>query len=164
MSVVLAAGISACAASSTSPATLNLGVVGPPLSVPLAPTHEGTLVVYTDWIPVPMIDADTHQRADYRILRTDGTVFRKISNAGSAKPVALPEGAYLVATAVQPYGAIRIPVRVTADQQTQICLTGEWDSSFQRVPADAVVKLPDGRVIGWRSQPLPGVVNPTPAP
>jgi len=152
LAIMLAIGISGCAARSTAPSAPDLGVIGPPLSVQLAPTHEGTLVVYTDWIPVPAIDADTHQRSDYRILLMDGTVYRRVSNAGHAAAVLLPEGTYLIDTSVQPYGPMKIPVRVAADHQTEICLTGDWDAAFQRVPKDAVVKLPDGRVIGWRAQ------------
>ncbi len=127
-------------------------MIGPAVPVQLAPTHEGSLVVLTDYIPVPAIDLDTHQRADYRVLRSDGTVLRRVSNAGSAAQVALPEGSYLIEAAVAPYGTMRIPVRVAADRTTEICLTGEWNDAFKRVPADAVVKLPDGRVVGWRSQ------------
>jgi hypothetical protein len=150
---MLSVGISGCAAHSSSTAAVpQLGLIGPPVPVQLVATHEGSLVVLTDYIPVPAIDLDTHQRADYRILRSDGTVFRRVSNAGSPAKVALPEGNYLIDAAVAPYGAMRIPVRVAADRTTEICLTGELDDAFKRVPADAVIKLPDGRVVGWRSQ------------
>ena len=150
--ILLAVGISGCAAHSSSATIPQLGLIGPAVPVQLAPTHEGSLVVLTDYLPVPAIDLDTHQRADYRILRSDGTVFRRVSNAGSPAQVALPEGNYLIDAVVAPYGSMRIPVRVAADRTTQICLTGEWDAAFKRVPADALVKLPDGRVVGWRSQ------------
>jgi hypothetical protein len=150
--ILLAVGISGCVARSSPEAVPPLGMIGPSVPVQLTPTHEGSLVVLTDYIPVPAIDLDTHQRADYRILRSDGTVVRRVSNAGSPAQVALPEGSYVIEAAVAPYGSMRIPVRVAADRMTEICLTGELDAAFKRVPADAVVKLPDGRVVGWRSQ------------
>lgn len=161
--ILLATGISGCAVHASSAAVPPLPTLGPPLAVQLAPTHEGSLVVLTDYIPVPAIDLDTHQRADYRVLRSNGTVYRRVSNAGSPAVVALPEGNYLVETSVAPYGSLRIPVHVAADRTTEICLTGEWDAAFQRVPRDAVARLPDGRVIGWRAEPVDGATSPASA-
>jgi hypothetical protein len=155
--LLLAAALTGCTARAAHLEISDLGTIGPPVPVRLAPTNQGGLRVYTDWIPVPAIDLDTHQRADYRILRADGTLYRTVSNAGSPAQVSLPAGAYLIDTSVAPYGPMRIPVRVSAEQTTEICLTGEWDAAFQRVPASAVIKLPDGRVIGWRApQPATG--------
>lgn len=151
IALLAVAGQSGCAAARPPEANLELGPVGPAVAVQLTPTDQGVLTVYSDWVPVTGIDVDTHQHSDYRILRADGTLYRKVDNSGSPAEVALPAGTYIVDTSVSPYGKVRIPVTIVADRTTALCFTGELDAQFQRVPQQALVKLPDGRVVGWRT-------------
>lgn len=154
--------VTGCAQIGTPPAPLVLDPVGPAgaSSVSAMPAGYGTLVVYSDWIPDNGIDADTHQRQSYRILRADGSRLEQIDNLGHPAFVALAPGNYLIDTVAAPYGRLRIPVQIVAGQTTPICLTGEFDPSWHAVSHAAFVTLPDGHLVGWHT--TEGAATPSP--
>lgn len=160
LSLTASAGIflSGCA---TGNGGLALDTVGPGLAQ-TAPAHSttGTLVVYSAYD----VNADFNSRdsyrpeySGYRIFAADGKMWQQVHNDPGTilqKPAAveLPTGKYLVVARANGYGRLTIPIIIEANQATVLHLEGggAWPdkSLFNQTNA---VRLPDGRIVGWRA-------------
>ena len=148
-----------CASWDSKP-PLVVDRVGPKAPERIIPKREGTLVVYSDWSVFKFGgDVGTRHHDDYKILRGDGSLYQKVHNAQYVSfedpaAVALPAGEYVVDAFASRYGHVQIPVHIEPYHTTTVCLTGELDERLKKlsVTADALVTLPDGRIVGWRSE------------
>ena len=93
----------------------------------------------------------------YTIYTADGAIFRKIRNAkdmNDANPtlVDLPQGEYRIQAEAEDYGGcaftVAIPVIVEPGLTTVVHLDGSWQPP-RGVDAKSVVKLPNGKYVGW---------------
>ncbi|HVU15802.1 MAG TPA: hypothetical protein VHD32_02680 [Candidatus Didemnitutus sp.] len=146
-----------CAAA---PAPLALGTVGPaPRGVaPVAAT--GTLVVFSAFetgVPGSFAPDDVRHHGDYTLVDASGQKLRNVRNRAGGfgedpLSLSLAPGTYEVRARANGFGAVRVKVVVAADRTTVLHLEGgaSWpaDSAFT---ADNAVRLPDGQVIGWKS-------------
>jgi hypothetical protein len=138
---------------------LVLDPVGPSAGPAAAATDAGTLVVYSAYsVNAPSLgDPSYRQRySNYKILSPNGQLLRAVANDAGltvAAPVAvaLPPGSYRVVARANGYGFVQVPVVVAAGRATTVHLEG--GSSAESVAAADAVRLPDGRIIGWRAQP-----------
>jgi len=150
--------VAGCAAPKTG--GLALDPVGP------APGgHEsgsnGMLVVYSTYNFQTNVDrffGRTHPAcADYKIFRRSGRLVQSVRNdAGEMEGpvmVKLPAGDYQVKAYATGYGVVALPVVIKAGQTTAVRLDeSAWPERAAMIQAGAV-RLPDGRVVGWRAGP-----------
>jgi hypothetical protein len=129
---------------------------------PVGPAHggasaaTGNLVVYSAFSLQPSWPSEPSYRqhySNYDLQSAEGRTLRTVSNDSGlavAMPavVTLPPGAYRVVARANGFGEVTVPVIVTAGRTTTIHLEGG-----RAKPADAeeMVRLPDGRVVGWRA-------------
>jgi hypothetical protein len=140
---------------------LVLDTVGPtPSEIAGAPSTNGTLVVYS----ADEVNADFNSRdpyrpeySDYKIYNADGKFLRRVHNDSGTilqgpVSVELPTGKYRIVARANGYGYITVPTVVGANQTTILHLEGggAWPdtSAFNQTNA---VRLPDGRIVGWRA-------------
>lgn len=137
---------------------LVLDRVGPSKEPALARSNEGNLVVYSAWSPLMnMTDPDTSLHSDYTILSSDGAVYRKVRNWQSKvlrepASISLPPGRYTVEANSAEHGKVQVPVLIVAHRPTTIHLDGEPEHDFRGVAKSDLVSLPNGYVVGWRSE------------
>lgn len=160
ISLAIAAGIflSGCASGKNG---LALDIVGPiPTATAAVNRDSGTLIVYSDY----EVNADFNSRdsyrpeySDYKIYNAAGNLQERVHNDSGTilqdpTPVKLPVGKYRVVARANGYGYVTIPVLIEAQQSTILHLEGGggWSdkSKFNQTNA---VRLPDGRIIGWRA-------------
>ena len=86
----------------------------------------------------------------------DGRLLKKIHNNDDTmlqRPVGvgLPAGKYSVQARANGYGLVSVPVMIQAGRNTVVHLEG--GSNFGNHPANDtnMVRLPDGRIVGWRA-------------
>ncbi len=150
----LALLLTGCA--STPPLVLER--VGPPKEQASARSNEGNLVVYSAWSPhMNMADPDTPLRSDYTILSSDGAVYREVENWQSKvlrepASISLPPGHYTVEADAAEHGKVQVPVLIVTHRTTSIYLDGEPEHDFRGVAKSDLVSLPNGDVVGWRSE------------
>ena len=139
---------------------LVLDPVGPPPSSG-AVGDNGNLVVYSAHDPHANFNGLENHIAytDYRIFSKDGSVLQKVRNdagriAGGPATVELPVGDYQVEARANGYGLVKVPVVIKGNQVTVVHLDGggSWPNRAEMIQAGAV-RLPDGRVVGWRATP-----------
>lgn len=140
---------------------LVLDTAGPmPGPATPASSDSGTLIVYS----AGKVNADFDSRdpnrreySDYRILNGDGKLFKRVHNIADNMfegpvSVELPIGKYFVLARSNGYGVVKIPLIITANQDTVVHLDGEdsWPdkSAFN---SDNAVRLPDGEIVGWKT-------------
>lgn len=160
VSLTAAAGIFllGCASGKSG---LALDTVGP-IPAKTAPVHSttGTLVVYSAYD----MNADFNSRdpyrpeySDYKIYTAAGKLLQRVHNDSGTilqdpVPVKLPIGKYRLVARADGYGSVTIPVIIAAQQTTVLHLEGggAWPdkSVFNQTNA---VRLPDGRIVGWRA-------------
>lgn len=137
---------------------LVLDRVGPSKERASVTSNEGNLVVYSAWSPhMNMADPDTQLHSDYTILSSDGAVFREVSNWHSKilpEPafISLPAGRYTVEADSAGHGKVQVPVLIVAHRTTTVHLDGEPGHGFRGVAESELVSLPNGDVVGWRSE------------
>jgi hypothetical protein len=161
--IVIMAGalLSGCAIGKNEPV---LDTVGPSPNQPsVANSTNGTLVVYSAYD----VNADFAGRdrrspvySDYKIFTTDGQMLQKVHNNSGTflqDPVAveLSPGEYLVAAHANGYVRyVSVPIVIASRQTTVLHLEGDgfWpdQAAFNQTNA---VRLPDGRIIGWKAAP-----------
>ena len=71
----------------------------------------------------------------------------------AANPVTLPlpVGEYQVSSFVPGLGQTTVPVHIKTGRTTTLHLDGSANRPKKLVPAENLVKLPDGDVAGWRA-------------
>ncbi len=100
-------------------------------------------------------------RTAYTILDKDGKVFRHVDNkqvAKDGKPplVTLPAGRYTVDTLAEVPGGltetVRVPLIVETGLITSVHLEPGWKPAQEIFNPDTLVRLADGRFIGYRAE------------
>ncbi|HEX3728280.1 MAG TPA: hypothetical protein VHV47_00640 [Opitutaceae bacterium] len=150
------AALAVFAASTALAANPALHPVGPgPAATPAA---TGSLVVYSAYSPHSSWPSEPSYRqrySDYDLQSVDGRALRSVSNdAGLAVAtpavVALAPGSYHVLARANGYGQVTVPVVIVAGRTTQVHLEG--GNAPEPADPNRAVRLPDGRVVGWRAQ------------
>lgn len=143
------------------------------LAAPSGAPPEGHLRIYTarrkQDIDERLVGYVANQRwdhvffkahTDYTLLTSDGNARRKVRNSRGANDgepawLELPAGLYQVRGEAEDFGADTFPitmtVRIEPGQTTTIYLSQEWEWKIPKTGANPGVRLPNGRVIGWRS-------------
>lgn len=138
-----------------------LDTVGPPMSQSTAASStNGTLVVYSAYevnADFSARDPNSPEYSDYRIFTLDGKLLQRVhNNSGTilqdAVSVELLPGKYKIIAHANGYGYVTVPVIIEPRQNTILHLEGGgfWpnESVFNQTNA---VRLPDGRIIGWKA-------------
>jgi hypothetical protein len=161
VAIIAGAFLSGCTTDKNEPV---LDTVGPSPDQPLAANStSGTLVVYSAYEVNADFAARDHRSpiySDYNILAADGKLLKKVhNNSGTILqcPVAveLSPGKYHVVAHANGYaGYLAVPVVIASLQTTILHLEGDgfWPdkAAFNQTNA---VRLPDGRIIGWKAVP-----------
>jgi hypothetical protein len=66
--------------------------------------------------------------------------------------VSLESGEYKIVVRGEGTGLITVPVVIVAGEQTDVYLRRPGMPKAKQAQSDNVVRLPDGRVAGWRAQ------------
>ncbi|HUA39911.1 MAG TPA: hypothetical protein VMA35_16065 [Candidatus Sulfopaludibacter sp.] len=158
---LIAAFVIFLAGCATGSCGLALDTVGPmPAQTAMVNPTNGTLVVYSAFA----MNADFNSRdpyrpeySDYKIFTTNGELLRQVHNDSGTvlqdpATVELPTGGYRVVARANGYGRLMIPIIIEAKRTTVLHLEGggAWPdkSVFNQTNA---VRLPDGRIVGWRA-------------
>jgi hypothetical protein len=149
--------------------------LGPAPSVVAQGTSEGSMVIYSARVPAN-VDLNMEEwrwnndfgknaflyqpaHSDYTIYTPNGDVFKRVRNARAPNDdtptvVTLPAGSYQVEAEGVNCDANRVKVLMAAvikpGQTTQAHLDGDW-KLMGDYKGSEFVKLPCGRVIGWRA-------------
>ena len=141
---------------------LVLDPVGPVQTSAPQPSNEGFLTVYSAY------DAGGHfysrkfdgrEYSDYSIFNAQDQLLRKIHNSTDSiieepATVSLPPGEYQVIARANGYGNVTVPVTIEQDRQTIIHLEGgEPGSALAGADPGKMVRLPNGQIVGFRSNP-----------
>jgi hypothetical protein len=138
-----------------------LAPVGPPPFESKAAGLNGSLVVFSAFDPNAHFNSLPYRMfyTDYRIFSEDGRLLPKVENDNGTslegpKTVTLPAGSYRVVARASGYGTVTVPVIIAADRTTTVHLEGggAWQNEAAMAHANAV-RLPDGRIAGWRAEP-----------
>ena len=140
---------------------LTLNPVGPPsVQSTIVDSKEGTLVVFSAYDVTGAGAGDyehRHHYSDYKILTQDGKLLQNVHNDSNtvlreASRVKLPPGTYRVVAHANGYGVVTVPVVIEKNQVTTVHLEGggSWENVVAQNQAN-VVRLPDGRIVGWRA-------------
>jgi hypothetical protein len=138
-----------------------VGPVGPqPLTADaLAP--EGYLKVYTATEDHDDGHIHYYPHTGYTIYLEDGkTIVKNVPNAigihdEDPSLVQLPVGKYLVLAEAEHYGMVKIAAVIEPGQLTKIDLQYDWKQ--RKPPGNAAdwVRLPNGQIVGWRTEGSP---------
>ena len=141
---------------------LVLDPVGPVHASAPQKSNEGFLTVYSAY------DAGAHfysrkydgrEFSDYSIFDTNGQLLRKVHNSTDTiieepPTVSLSPGQYKVIARANGYGEVTVSVTIERDQQTVLHLEGGGTASeLAGADPSKTVRLPDGRVVGFRGNP-----------
>jgi hypothetical protein len=123
---------------------------------------DGDLVVYSATHAATYAQSEYPVHSEYTIATTDDKVIEQVANESgpfNADPamVHLPPGEYHVKAQTERGGFVIVPVVIEAGKKTVVDLDGE--ALPQGANATAAegdehgdwVRLPDGHVVGWRS-------------
>jgi len=140
---------------------VSVGTVGPsPRNPPVASTN-GSLVVFSALDPNAHFNSLPYHLfySDYKILSAEGKLLRNVHNdSGKALEgpvsVTLPAGSYQVVAPANGYGTVTVTVLVEANRTTTLHLDGggSWPNRASMLESNPI-RLPDGRIIGWRAGP-----------
>jgi hypothetical protein len=143
---------------------LTLSPVGPPSIQSMAANDKGTLVVFSAYdVTAAGVGDYEHRRhySDYKILTQDGKLLQTVHNDSNtvlreATQVKLLPGTYRVVAHANGYGVVTVPVIIEKNEVTTVHLEGggAWENAIAQNQAN-VVRLPDGRVVGWRTEESP---------
>jgi hypothetical protein len=159
ISIVFAAAISLSGCVSHKNG-LVLDPVGPPIAHLVVAGASGWLVVFSALdvnAPYPAGDDYRQRYTDYEIYSADGKPLKTVRNDtwGSfdePTKVELPAGAYRIVARANRYGRVTVPVVIVPGNVTEVHLEGgaPWPDNTA-FTSDNAVRLPDGRVVGWRA-------------
>jgi len=131
---------------------------------PVGPGIEDSGVVATGYLQVFTATETISDRgfffypySGYNIYRPDGARFQFIPNHRSnldpvPTVVSLESGEYKIVVRGEGTGLITVPVVIVAGEQTDVYLRRPGMPKAKQAQSDNVVRLPDGRVAGWRAQ------------
>jgi hypothetical protein len=100
---------------------------------------------------------DRPVHTDYEIFSEDGKRLRRVHNdsdtmlAGPIR-VELPSGTFRVVARANRFGYVTVPVIIRGGKTTVVHLEGggSWRDRDEMIRVGAV-RLPDGRVVGWKA-------------
>jgi hypothetical protein len=151
------AGLLLTAGCLTHKPGLVLDPVGPPPGLSSGSETTGSLIVFSAFDPTGVHRMDRQAHTSYKILSEDGKLLQKVRNdsgnmAGGPTSVQLAAGSYHVVAGANGYGLVTVPVVVLGGKVTVVHLDGggSWPDRAQMIQVGAV-RLPDGRVVGWRA-------------
>jgi len=119
---------------------------------------EGRLAVYsaldTGFSSDP--DASTHH-SDYRIYSADGKQLKYVHNwvgtfIEDPAVVSLAPGRYNVVARAAASGTVTVPIVIEAGKTTSVHLDGSKLADGRKTSDSALVRLPDGWIVGWRAK------------
>ncbi|MDB6089821.1 MAG: hypothetical protein JWN85_2605 [Gammaproteobacteria bacterium] len=153
-------GLAAMTGCATRAPLVLRNPVGP--ERPHAPRRrtDGDLVVYSATHATTYAQSEYPVHTDYTILTRDDKFIEQIANETgpfNANPatVRLPPGEYHVKALTERGGFVTVPVVIEAGKTTVVDLNGEAlpQGADANEAADAAdwVRMPDGHVVGWRS-------------
>lgn len=98
----------------------------------------------------------------YTVKTPEGKLVKWVHNHDgdmdqSAQMVSLPAGTYQIMAQSEEYGMLTIPVVVVSGKTTEIHLEGRWTPGENPAKEEDLVRLPNGRPIGWSA---PSAANP----
>ena len=140
-----------------------VGCATKPLTIaPVGPGPAGTPALGGTGFLQVYSDTETHEigrntffypHTRYGIYLESGRCLRFVLNHiddtdESPTCVPLPAGRYVILAESAAYGRVRVPVVIQGDQTTRVHL--DRDARFlAHVPAQELVHLPDGEIVGW---------------
>jgi hypothetical protein len=134
---------------------LVLTPVGPTPAAQHSTFGEGNVVVHSD-TDERHLDKSTvfYVHTSYLIETRDGRRVRWVANhLGDMdelpQRVSLPVGTYTVVARSEDYGRVRVPVVIVAGRTTEVHLEDAWKPCEQPVSDTALVRFPNGYVVGW---------------
>lgn len=137
---------------------LVLDAVGPAPAANHLLGKNGVLIVYSAFDQLAHFNGSIYRRyhTNYRILSEDGEFLQEVWNdiggvTEGPKPVELPAGRYRIVARANGYGWITVPVLIVAHRATILHLEGGNAWPGGRPLTSNSVRLPDGRVAGWRA-------------
>ena len=138
---------------------LVLDPVGPPSATsPLDFVGTGFLKVYsaTETREVGKF-INYYPHTPYTIYSTNGQKFRWIENSvafidESPALVRLPAGAYTIEAKDDDYGRVVVPIVIKGGDTTIVYLEARKLPSGEALSPTNAVRLPNGRLVGWRAQ------------
>jgi hypothetical protein len=133
--------------------------VGPDLSQPRIDLNRGAgrLVVYSALECVDAVESDHPTHSSYMVYDTNGNIVRRVDNRSgsfyqSPMAVSLPAGEYKVRACATNTGLVDVPVIVKENKTTIVDLDGATLPQRKPTGAGQWVRLPNGLVIGMRSE------------
>jgi hypothetical protein len=139
---------------------LTLNPVGPPSVQASTPSDNGTLMVFSAFQVTAVSQGDYEHRrhySDYKIFSEKSKLLQVVHNDSNtvlreAARVTLSPGMYRVVAQANGYGLVTVPVVIERGQVTTVHLEGggSWENEVTRNQTD-LVRLPDGRIVGWRA-------------
>ncbi len=134
-----------------------LGPVGPAPASASAPIREGFLRIYTAIEKQVDGDAVHDVRSGYGIYTPDGKRFKWVENHVGQndelpQTVRLPEGTYTVKAQAEGFRRITVPVVIKTGKLTEVNLETSGRKRTSVTNETAVVRLPNGDVVGWRAE------------
>ena len=119
---------------------------------------EGRLAVYSAFDPGMTSDPDasTHH-SDYRIYPADGKQLKYVHNwvgtfIEDPAVVSLAPGRYNVVARAAASGTVTVPIVIEAGKTTSVHLDGSKLADGRKTSDSALVRLPDGWIVGWRAK------------
>ncbi len=140
----------------SSPRLETLPAVGPPPQETARNEGSGYLVVYSAWSNfVDQGSIGHHSR--YTLSAEDGSRPREIINYADRFDegpirVPLPPGNYRVRARSAHFGRVTVPVVIRPHQTTFVFLDSASHADAPSAQQTNVVRLPNGRVVGWSAQ------------
>jgi hypothetical protein len=132
--------------------------VGPPPFAQAGQAPEGDLVVYSASDTGGPGDPDgCIHHSDYRICSAEGKQFKYVNNwigtfIQDPAVVSLPSGRYSVVARASADGTVTVPVIIEAGKTTSVHLDGSKPPDGRKGAESELVRLPDGRIVGWRAR------------
>jgi hypothetical protein len=153
---MLAAVVSVTGCANTP---ISLAPVGPaPTAQVQSTASEGALVVYSATEDYTQGNGPRYfPHSGYTIVSADGKTRQYVPNHlnrldEQPKRVRLAAGTYTVIARSQWHGQVSVPVVVAPRRVTEVHLDGNSSSHFAAADETSVVRLPNGRVVGWRGE------------
>ena len=152
--VIVSLGTMLCLLTGCATPPVVLHTVGPAQAGAAIPGAQGYLRVYSA-TRTREIGEDTfyYTHTRYHIFDPAGTLVKTVPNHlgdmdQNPADVNLPAGRYLVKAQSDVYGWVTVPVVIIGGQTTEVHLESTWRGPD--VAAERLVRLPDGRPVGWR--------------
>jgi len=147
--------VQGCASFQTG---LVLDTVGPgPDATQVAGTN-GVLMVFSAYDQHAHFNGSPYRRyhSDYKIFSQDGNLLQIVHNdlggvTQDPKPVKLQSGRYRVVARANGYAWVDVPVLIMAHSVTTVHLEGGASWIRDEALVSNSVRLPDGRIAGWRA-------------